>query len=125
MAVILVADDDADIREVVVYRLERDGHDVLAVSDGIAVLESLASRPADLVILDVMMPGLSGIDTAHAIRKGGGRHDVPIILLTARTQESDIQQGYAAGVDDYVAKPFSPRELSLRVTALLSRRVQP
>jgi len=122
MSVILVAEDDADIRNLVAYRLERDGHDVTAVADGLAALEHLAIAPVEVVILDVMMPGMSGIDAARAIRADERLADVPIILLTARTQESDVAQGYAAGADDYVAKPFSPRELSLRVGAVLARR---
>jgi DNA-binding response OmpR family regulator len=122
MSVIVVADDDTDIRELVVYRLERDGHDVRSFPDGLAALEGLAERPADLAILDVMMPGLSGFDTARAIRADDALAATRIILLTARTQEADLEQGYAAGVDDYVAKPFSPRELSLRVNAVLARR---
>ena len=121
MSVILVADDDDDIRDLVVYRLERDGHEVTAVADGLAVLDHLATNSPDLVILDVMMPGMSGIDAARAIRADPRIAETPIILLTARTQEADVAQGYAVGVDDYVPKPFSPRELSLRVGAVLSR----
>jgi DNA-binding response OmpR family regulator len=122
MSVILVADDDDDIRDLVAYRLERDGHDVTTVANGLAALEHLASARVELVILDVMMPGMSGIDVARAIRADGRLAGIRIILLTARTQEADLEQGYAAGVDDYVAKPFSPRELSLRVGAVLARR---
>lgn len=122
MSLILVADDDDDIRDLVAYRLERDGHDVTAVADGLAVLDHLATHMVDLVILDVMMPGMSGIDAARAIRADARLAQIPIILLTARTQEADVAQGYAVGVDDYVAKPFSPRELSLRVGAVLARR---
>ena len=122
MSVILVAEDDDDLRDLVSYRLERDGHDVTAVPDGLAALEHLATQPADLVILDVMMPGMSGLDVARAIRADQRLASIPIILLTARTQESDVAQGYAAGADDYVGKPFSPRELSLRVGAVLARR---
>jgi len=122
MSVILVADDDDDIRDLVAYRLERDGHDVTTVANGLAALEHLASAQVELVILDVMMPGMSGIDVARAIRADGRLAGIRIILLTARTQEADLEQGYAAGVDDYVAKPFSPRELSLRVGAVLARR---
>lgn len=122
MGVIVVVDDDTDIRELVVYRLERDGHDVRAFPDGMTALEALAERAADLAIVDVMMPGLSGFDMARAIRQDPALSDTRIIMLTARTQEADLAQGYAAGVDDYVAKPFSPRELSLRVNAVLARR---
>jgi DNA-binding response OmpR family regulator len=122
MSTIVVADDDADIRELVAYRLQRDGHQVRAYGDGISALAGLAEQAADLAILDVMMPGLSGFDAARAIRSDPALAGTRIILLTARTQEADLEQGYAAGVDDYVAKPFSPRELSLRVTAVLARR---
>jgi DNA-binding response OmpR family regulator len=122
MSDIVVVDDDTDIRELVVYRLERDGHDVRAFPDGVAALEGLSEQPADLAILDVMMPGLSGFDLARTIRQDPTLVNTRIIMLTARTQEADVAQGYAAGVDDYVAKPFSPRELSLRVNAVLSRR---
>lgn len=122
MSAIVVVDDDTDIRELVVYRLQRDGHDVRAFPDGVAALAWLAEQPADLAILDVMMPGLSGFDVARTIRKDDSLRNTRIIMLTARTQEADLAQGYAAGIDDYVAKPFSPRELSLRVNAVLSRR---
>ncbi len=122
MSAIVVVDDDTDIRELVVYRLERDGHDVRSFSDGVAALAALAEQPADLAILDVMMPGLSGFDVARSIRQDDALRDTRIIMLTARTQEADLAQGYAAGIDDYVPKPFSPRELSLRVNAVLSRR---
>ena len=94
MSVILVADDDDDIRDLVAFRLERDGHDVTAVADGLAVLDHLANHSADLVILDVMMPGMSGIDAARAIRADQRIAHIPIILLTARTQEADVAQGY-------------------------------
>jgi DNA-binding response OmpR family regulator len=122
MSSIVVVDDDTDIRELVVYRLQRDGHDVRAFVDGVAALEGLAEQPADLAILDVMMPGLSGFFVARSIRQNDSLRDTRIIMLTARTQEADVAQGYAAGIDDYVAKPFSPRELSLRVNVVLSRR---
>lgn len=122
MSAIVVVDDDTDIRELVVYRLQRDGHDVRAFPDGVAALAGLAEHPADLAILDVMMPGLSGFDVARSIRNDDSLRGTRIIMLTARTQEADLAQGYAAGIDDYVAKPFSPRELSLRVNAVLSRR---
>lgn len=120
MGVIVVADDDGDIRDLVTYRLERDGHDVVSVSDGNAAVKAVIEHRADLAVLDVMMPGLSGFEAARAIRAADGG-PVGIILLTARAQEDDVELGYAAGVDDYVTKPFSPRELSFRVTALLAR----
>jgi len=119
MARIVIADDDADIRELVVFKLRHAGHEVLPVADGTAAVEAcLADRP-DLVILDVMMPGMSGLEAARVLRADASMNGVPIIMLTARAQESDIEQGFEAGADDYVVKPFSPRELAVRVAAVL------
>ncbi|MFL6160100.1 MAG: response regulator transcription factor [Marmoricola sp.] len=123
MARIVIADDDADIRELVVFKLRHAGHEVLPVADGTAAVEAcLANRP-DLVILDVMMPGMSGLEAARVLRADDSMTGVPIIMLTARAQESDIEQGFEAGADDYVVKPFSPRELALRVGAVLGESV--
>src|ERR671921_12782 len=104
MIAILVADDDEDIRELVLFKLEAAG-----------------DRPPDLVLLDVMMPGLSGIDVCRALRAEEATAHLPVILLTARAQEGDVQIGFGAGADDYVVKPFSPRELVSRVEAVLAR----
>lgn len=121
MARIVIADDDADIRELVVFKLRHAGHEVLPVADGAAAVEAcLADRP-DLLILDVMMPGMSGLEAARAIRDNPEMAGVPIIMLTARAQESDVEQGFDAGADDYVVKPFSPRELATRVAAVLEK----
>jgi DNA-binding response OmpR family regulator len=121
MARIVIADDDADIRELVVFKLRHGGHDVIPVADGGAAVEACASQRPDLVILDVMMPGMSGLDAARALREDESLAGLPIIMLTARAQESDIEQGFEAGADDYVVKPFSPRELASRVEAVLAR----
>ena len=121
MARILVADDDVDIRELVEFKLSTLGHDVVAVADGAAAIEACqASRP-DLAVLDVMMPGVSGLDAIRAIRADPALADLPVILLTARAQESDVDTGFDSGADDYITKPFSPRELAARVEALLTR----
>ena len=121
MARILVADDDVDIRELVEFKLSTLGHDVVAVADGAAAIEACqASRP-DLAVLDVMMPGVSGLDAIRAIRADPALADLPVILLTARAQESDVETGFDSGADDYITKPFSPRELAARVEALLTR----
>ncbi len=119
MPSIIVADDDADIRDLVVFKLQNIGYDVTAVSDGEAALAAARARVPDLFVLDVMMPGLSGLDTCKVVRKDPHLARVPVILLTARAQQSDVDEGYAAGADDYVTKPFSPRELAFRVAALL------
>ena len=121
MARIVVADDDADIRDLVVFKLHQAGHDVQAVEDGAAAVEACQATPPDLVVLDVMMPGMGGLDATRALRLDPRLARVPVILLTARAQESDIEQGFGAGADDYVVKPFSPRELASRVAAVLAR----
>jgi DNA-binding response OmpR family regulator len=121
MARIVVADDDADIRDLVIFKLRQAGHDVHAVEDGAAAVGSCQAVPPDLVVLDVMMPGMGGLDATRALRLDSRLARVPVILLTARAQESDIEQGFGAGADDYVVKPFSPRELASRVAAVLAR----
>jgi two-component system, OmpR family, response regulator MtrA len=121
MARIVVADDDADIRDLVVFKLEQSGHEVVPVGDGAAAVEACQEAVPDLVILDLMMPGMGGLDACRALRAQPALARVPVILLTARAQESDIEQGFNAGADDYVVKPFSPRELASRVSAVLQR----
>ena len=121
MAKIVVADDDADIRELVAFKLQQTGHEVVAVGDGAAAVEACQADVPDLVVLDVMMPGMSGLDACRALRLDAALAKVPVILLTARAQEADIEQGFNAGADDYVVKPFSPRELASRVAAVLQR----
>ena len=121
MARIVVADDDEDIRELVVFKLRQSGHDVVAVGDGAAAVAACQEERPALVLLDVMMPGMSGLDAARALRADDTMAGVPIIMLTARAQEPDIEQGFDAGADDYIVKPFSPRELASRVAAVLAR----
>ncbi len=121
MARILVADDDVDIRELVEFKLSTLGHEVVAVADGAAAIDACKAQRPDLAVLDVMMPGVSGLDAIRAIRADPALADLPVILLTARAQESDVETGFDSGADDYITKPFSPRELASRVQALLSR----
>jgi DNA-binding response OmpR family regulator len=121
VARILVADDDVDIRELVEFKLTTMGHDIVAVGDGAAAIEACLAQKPDLAVLDVMMPGVSGLDAIRAIRADPSLADLPVILLTARAQESDVETGFDSGADDYITKPFSPRELASRVQALLSR----
>jgi two-component system, OmpR family, response regulator MtrA len=121
MTTIVVADDDPDVRDLVQFKLEQAGIDVVGVGDGPAALEACEQRVPDLVLLDVMMPGMSGLDVCRSLRQMTELTAVPVILLTARAQESDIAQGFEAGADDYVVKPFSPRELNSRVQAALAR----
>lgn len=119
---VLVAEDDMDIRELVVFKLEQNGYDVVAVPDGEAALASIRENPPHLAILDIMMPGRSGLDVLHEIRLDKALGDVRVILLTARSRDLDVDAGFSTGADDYVIKPFSPRELVHRVESLLSRR---
>ena len=120
--VILVADDDADILSLVLFRLERAGYDVVAAADGDEALRLAVERHPDLAILDVMMPKLTGYDVTREIRKNEATRRMPVILLTARAQEADVTRGFEAGADDYIKKPFSPQELRERVQAILGRR---
>jgi DNA-binding response OmpR family regulator len=120
MATVLLVDDDPKIRELLRLYIQRDGHRTLDASDGeTAVSTALRAHP-DLVILDVMLPGLDGFEVAHRIRAAAS--DVPILMLTARSGDSDKVVGLDVGADDYVVKPFSPRELMARIRALLRRR---
>jgi two-component system, OmpR family, response regulator MtrA len=121
MARIVVADDDADIRDLISFKLQQDGHEVIAVGDGAAAVETCRREVPDLAVLDVTMPGMGGLDVVRALRLDPSLAEVPVILLTAHTRKSDIERGLTAGADDYLAKPFSPRELASRVAALLQR----
>lgn len=118
---ILIADDDSDIRDLVTFKLTQAGYDVRAVPDGAAAWDAIASDPPRLAVLDVMMPGLSGLDVLRKVREDAATKDVPVILLTARSRDSDVDNGFATGATDYVIKPFSPRELVHRVGAVLAR----
>ncbi|NNH75340.1 response regulator transcription factor [Nocardia uniformis] len=117
---ILVADDDPVVREVVRRYLERDGMTVIETADGPATAEVLARDDIDLAVLDVMMPPPDGIELTRMVRSGP-HPDTPIILLTALGEEDDRILGLRSGADDYVTKPFSPRELALRVASVLRR----
>jgi DNA-binding response OmpR family regulator len=118
---ILVADDDRDILDLVVFKLTQAGYEVVGVADGSAALAAIEADPPRLAILDVMMPGLSGIDVLRKVRANEATKDLDIILLTARSRDSDVDAGFATGASDYIIKPFSPRELLHRVNALLAR----
>ena len=118
---ILVADDDGDIRDLVVFKLTQAGYDVEAVQDGAAALQAIEASPPRLAILDVMMPGLSGIDVLRKVRADERLKDLEVILLTAKSRDIDVDAGFATGASDYVVKPFSPRELLHRVNALVAR----
>ncbi len=116
-----MADDDVDIRELVEFKLTTMGHEVVAVADGSAAIEACRGQRPDLAVFDVMMPGVSGLDAIRQLRGDAALADLPVILLTARAQESDVKSGLSSGADDYITKPFSPRELASRVELLLAR----
>lgn len=118
MSRVLVVDDDATVREVVVDYLRAAGHEVREAVDGSGALAAVRDERADLVVLDVMMPGLDGLEVCRRLRVTS---DVPIVLLTALGSEQDRVVGLEIGADDYVTKPFSPRELVLRVDSILRR----
>ena len=115
---VLVVDDELMVREVVARYLEQDGHTVVEAADGDAGLAWLADHRPDLVVLDVMLPGADGLTILRHLREQG---DVPVILLTARTEEVDRVVGLEMGADDYVVKPFSAREVAARVRTVLRR----
>ena len=115
---IYVADDEADIRQLIQSFLSAEGYEVASFASGDALLEAFEAQPADLLVLDIMMPGMDGLSLCAAIRK---RSDVPIILLTARDTDADMITGFTMGCDDYFTKPFSMVKLTLRVKALFSR----
>jgi DNA-binding response OmpR family regulator len=119
MARVMVVDDDVTVREVVVTYLRAAGYDVGEAADGEAALEQLRAEPADLLVLDLMLPGIDGLEVCTRIRARGD--DVPVIMLTALGSETDRVVGLERGADDYVTKPFSPRELVLRVESVLRR----
>ncbi|TAM81157.1 MAG: response regulator [Jatrophihabitans sp.] len=118
---VLVADDDRDIRDLVTVKLRQAGYEVVAVGDGVEALAVLRERRPALAVLDVMMPGLSGLDVVRQARESGEDAGVAVVLLTAKSREFDIETGFAVGADDYIVKPFSPREFLSRVNAVLSR----
>ncbi len=118
MQTVLVVDDEPIVRDVVVRYLERDGFETITAQDGEAARSLIEARDPSLVVLDVMLPGMDGLSLCRWIR---GRSNLPVILLTARGEEADRIVGLELGADDYVTKPFSPRELAARVRSVLRR----
>jgi two-component system OmpR family response regulator/two-component system alkaline phosphatase synthesis response regulator PhoP len=118
---VLVVEDEPNIRELVSLHLRHEGYVCDGVSDGQAALERANAEPFDLMVLDVMLPGLDGLSLCRAIRNGRMNRDVPILMLTARREEADKVVGLESGADDYLTKPFGVRELVARARALLRR----
>jgi DNA-binding response OmpR family regulator len=116
---ILIADDESHIRRILQFNLERSGYEVVAVEDGDAALAAAQAGRPDLLILDVAMPGMTGLDVCRRLREDGTLRSTPVFLLTARGQESDEQAGIAAGADRFLTKPFSPKALVQQVREVL------
>ncbi|MEZ5286367.1 MAG: response regulator transcription factor [Vicinamibacterales bacterium] len=117
----LIVEDDAHIRDLIGLHLGLEGLQTTAVGDGREALERVSSAPFDIVVLDLMLPGVDGISICRAMRRAGPNQDVPVLMLTARREESDKVLGLESGADDYLVKPFGVRELVARVRALLRR----
>jgi two-component system phosphate regulon response regulator PhoB len=118
---VLIVDDDPDILGLVSYNLTRAGFEAVTASTGRQALESVQNRPPDLIILDLMLPDVDGMEVCRTIRSRQSSRRIPILMLTARSEEIDRVIGFELGADDYVMKPFSPRELVLRVRSILRR----
>ncbi|MSO83278.1 MAG: response regulator transcription factor [Acidobacteria bacterium] len=118
---ILVAEDDHDIAELISHYLKKAGWSTHVAAAGDQALAYLRNHPVDVVILDLMLPGMSGLDVCQALRADRATADLPVIMLTARAEEADRVKGLDLGADDYVAKPFSPNELVARIRALVRR----
>jgi two-component system phosphate regulon response regulator PhoB len=120
---VLIVEDEADIRELVRYNLTKAGYQVTGVVTGEEALASVEHAPPDLVLLDLMLPGMDGMTVCHRLKKDPRTTSIPIIMLTAKGEESDIVRGLNLGADDYVTKPFSPKVLIARLQAVLRRRL--
>jgi two-component system alkaline phosphatase synthesis response regulator PhoP len=119
---ILVVDDEDDLLELLRYNLTREGYQVTCVATGEDALRNVRRQAPDLIVLDLMLPAIDGLEVCRRLKGESKTRDIPIIMLTAKSEESDIVAGLEHGADDYIAKPFSPRVLMARVKALLRRR---
>jgi two-component system phosphate regulon response regulator PhoB len=122
MARILVIEDESDLQQLLDYNLRQAGHEVLAALRAEEGLRLARERQPDLIVLDLMLPDLSGTELCKALKRDAGTRDVPVLMLTAKGEEIDRVLGFELGAEDYVVKPFSVRELMLRIYALLARR---
>jgi DNA-binding response OmpR family regulator len=120
---IVIIEDEPDILEVLSYNLKREGYEVFTAADGIKGLALVRQQVPDLVLLDLMLPGMDGVDICSSIKKDAATGGTLIVMVTAKGEESDIVLGLGVGADDYISKPFSPRELVARVKAVLRRGV--
>ena len=118
---VLVVEDEEDILEVIRYNLEQEGYEVICCVDGLQGLEQARELKPDLVLLDIMLPGMDGVEICRNLKEGDETRLIPIIMVTAKGEEIDIVLGLGVGADDYIPKPFKVRELVARVKALLRR----
>ena len=119
---ILVVDDEEDILELVRYNLVREGYAVVCALSGEEALKAANSDPVDLIVLDLMLPGIDGLEVARRLKQNADTKEIPIVMLTAKGEEADIVTGLELGADDYLTKPFSPRILIARIKAVLRRQ---
>ena len=122
---ILIVEDEPEIRDLLAFTLSREGYDTVEAETAETAIQLLDSKTPDLAIVDWMLPGMDGVDFAKRLRRDEVTAELPIIMLTARGEEADKLQSFASGIDDYITKPFSPRELLARVKALLRRSGAP
>jgi len=122
VATIVVVEDEPDIASAVTARLRSEGHEVHSIGDGLQAVALIARTQPDLVVLDLMLPGLDGLEVCRRVQRD---HRVPVLMLTAKDDETDLLVGLAVGADDYITKPFSMRELAARVQAILRRAARP
>ncbi len=118
---ILVVEDDRDISELIAYNLEREGYDIACLYDGSQVVEFVRKRKPELIILDLMLPEVDGIDICRTLKSDVDTKHIPIIMLTAKSEEADVVVGLQMGADDYIPKPFSPKVLAARIKAIIRR----
>ncbi len=121
MNTVLVVDDEPDILELISYNLEKEGYSVTTVQTGEDALHSVRTNRPDVIILDLMLPGVDGVDVCRRIKRNPESRSIPVLMLTARTEDSDIVAGLEVGADDYITKPFSPKVLAARVRTALRR----
>lgn len=119
---ILVVEDDEDILELVRFNLDKEGYDVRGVTSGEKALDAVRAKAPDLMVLDLMLPGMDGLEVCRRLKSEPSTKDIPIVILSAKGEEADIVSGLELGADDYVTKPFSPRVLIARIRAVLRRR---
>ncbi len=122
---VLVVDDEKEILEIVQYNLEKNGYDALCVASGEQALAAAKKWSPDIVVLDLMLPGIDGLDVCRKLKSDEETRNIPIVMLTAKGEDADIVAGLELGADDYVVKPFSPRVLAARLRAVLRRRAEP